>query len=148
MSTSHPLLRRAALTSGGLLLLLAENHHLLALLRVAEAGLSIPLDEILLRSQLSQLKWMLGHVSFALVGLTLPTTSAGLRAIRASLVWAQLSLGALTWAVADGPWLPGLIWVRYTALIAGFFGVAWMASAPRWPPANVAAAAAGSGAPG
>ena len=48
---------------------LTENHHLLSLLTLVEAGLPVPVEDIVLRSQLSQLKWMLGHVAFAFLGV-------------------------------------------------------------------------------
>ncbi len=106
---------------------LAENHHLLALLTLAEAGLPVPLEDILLRSQLSQLKWMLGHVAFAFLGVTLTLEGPLARLLRFALVYLQLPLGALTWAVPDGPWLPALVWLRYGSLISGFAAVAWLA---------------------
>jgi hypothetical protein len=132
---------------------LAENHHLLSLLTLAEAGLPVPVEDILLRSQLSQLKWMLGHVAFAFLGLTLTTEAPLVRQLRIALVYVQLPLGAITWAAPFGPWLPALVWLRYGALISGFAAVAWLASRPLHPvipprPASpVADAAAGSGAP-
>lgn len=110
---------------------LAENHHLLALLNLAEAGLPVPVEDILLRSQLSQLKWMLGHVAFAFLGLTIPLDTAFLRLLRGALIYLQLPLGALTWAAPDGPWLPVLVWLRYGSLISGFAAVAWLARTPR-----------------
>lgn len=132
---------------------LAENHHLLALLNLAEAGLPVPVEDILLRSQLSQLKWMLGHVAFAFLGLTLTIETPLARLLRFALVYVQLPLGALTWAVPDGPWLPVLVWLRYGALISGFAAVAWLASQRQpslslSPPVSPAdGGAVGSGAP-
>ena len=109
---------------------LAENHHLLSLLTLAEAGLPVPVEDILLRSQLSQLKWMLGHVAFAFLGLTLTLERPLARLLRFALVYVQLPLGALTWAASFGPWLPTLVWLRYGALISGFAAVTWLASRP------------------
>lgn len=132
---------------------LAENHHLLVLLNLAEAGLPVPVEDILRRSQLSQLKWMLGHVAFAFLGLTIALDTALLRLLRGALIYLQLPLGALTWAVPDGPWLPVLVWLRYGSLISGFAAVAWLARAPRLavsPPRSPAPdddGAVGSGAP-
>ncbi len=132
---------------------LTENHHLLSLLTLVEAGLPVPVEDIVLRSQLSQLKWMLGHVAFAFLGLTLSLETPLARLLRVALVYVQLPLGALTWAAPFGPWLPALVWLRYGALISGFAAVAWLASrpphavSPPRPASHVAAAAAGSGAP-
>jgi len=103
---------------------LAENHHILAMLRVAESGEAIPLGEILHRSGASQLKWMLGHLSFALVGVALPARDAMTRAFRASLVAWQLPIGALYWTL--DAWLPLLTWLRYGSLFAGFAAIAWL----------------------
>lgn len=132
---------------------LAENHHILSLLTLAEAGLPVPMEDILLRSQLSQLKWMLGHVAFAFLGVSLALGAPLARLLRFALVYVQLPLGALTWAASFGPWLPPLVWLRYGALISGFVAVAWLASrptqslsAPSGAPRD-ADAAAGSGAP-
>jgi hypothetical protein len=124
---------------------LEENHHLLALLRVAEAGLPVPLEDILRRSDLSQLKWMLGHASFALIGLAMQPKRMEAHLFRASLVFVQLPIGALTWVVTEGGLQTALIWVRYGSLIAGFVAVAWLSAAPR--PARDVAFASGSGAP-
>lgn len=125
---AHPLhlLALGASVAAGLLDL-AENHHLLALLRAAEGGETPPLEEILLRSQLSQLKWMLGHAAFALIGMTLAGRDVVSRVMHVSLVYVQLPLGAVTWAIADGPWLSALVWLRYAALVLGFYGVAFIA---------------------
>ena len=105
----------------------AHPLHLLALLRAAEGGETPPLEEILLRSQLSQLKWMLGHAAFALIGMTLAGRDVVSRVMHVSLVYVQLPLGAVTWAIADGPWLSALVWLRYAALVLGFYGVAFIA---------------------
>lgn len=125
---------------------LEENHHLLALLRAAETGALVPLDEILRRSDLSQLKWMLGHVAFALIGLAFRAERAEQRLFRASLLYVQLPLGAATWAVTFGPALTALVWLRYLALLAGFLMVARL-SGPKRAHARVDADAIGSGAP-
>lgn len=106
---------------------LAENHHLLSLLALAEAGLPVPVEDILLRSQLSQLKWMLGHVAFAFLGVSLTLDAPLAKVLRVALVFVQLPLGALTWAVPDGLWLPVLVWLRYGALVSGFASVAFLA---------------------
>lgn len=109
---------------------LEENHHLLSLLRLAEAGVAIPLEEVVRRSDLSQLKWMLGHVAFAMIGLSLAPRSQTARLFQSSLVCVQLPLGALTWAVTEGALLTTLVWVRYGALVSGFVMVAWLTSRP------------------
>jgi hypothetical protein len=125
---------------------LEENHHLLALLRLAETGALVPLDEILRRSDLSQLKWMLGHVAFALIGLALPAERTEQKVFRASLLYVQLPLGALTWVVPGGALLATLVWLRYFALLSGFLMVARLSARPR-APALSDDGAIGSGAP-
>lgn len=121
---------------------LAENHHLLAMLRLAEQGVSIPATEILRRSELSQLKWLLGHVGFALAGLSMEAKGPLARVVRGSLVLFQLPLGAAVW-IASGPLLTVLVWMRYGALVSGFFLLPRLASAHGTVSATAASAAAG-----
>jgi hypothetical protein len=99
---------------------LEENHHLLALLACAQQQLPIALDQILRRSDLSQLKWMLGHVAFVLAGISIVPRSAFERVFRATLIGWQLPVGALAWAVSSDAWDPVLLWTRYFAIFAGF----------------------------
>jgi hypothetical protein len=103
---------------------LEENHHLLAMLRVAEEGIAIPLQEIVRRTDLSQLKWMIGHLTFVFVGVSLQARDAVTRAFRASLVGWQLPIGVLCWTVSAPAWGPALAWARYLAVLAGFAVVA------------------------
>jgi hypothetical protein len=125
---------------------LVENHHILALLRAAERGLPVALDEIVRRSVGSQTKWLLGHVAFVLVGLAMPARSPAARAFRATLLFVQLPLGALCWAL-DGPaWQPVLQWSRYASFLSGFAMIAWLTRrAPA--PARADGVAAATGVP-
>lgn len=107
---------------------LAENHHLLALLRWVDAGQSIDAQDILRRSELSQLKWMLGHTAFVGIGILLPASPHPVRRLfRASLLFMQLPIGALAWAVEDPTWGAGLTWTRYGTFVSGFAIIGWLA---------------------
>lgn len=108
----------------------AENHHLLAMLRWAEAGQSIPVEEILHRSSFSQLKWMLGHAAFVAIGALLPASADFLRRVfRRSLLFVQLPIGAAAWTVVDPTAAAMLAWARYGAFVSGFALIAWFAHA-------------------
>ncbi len=133
---------------------LEENHHLLALARVADQGVAIPVEEILRRSSSSQLKWLLGHLTFVFVGVSLPGQGKLVRTLRTSLIAWQLPIGALTWVIEIWPWQSLLVWLRYGSFLAGFASMAWLtrngAALSRGPapaPAPSEAAAADSGAP-
>jgi hypothetical protein len=102
---------------------LEENHHILAMLRIAQHGVAIPLEAILRRTDLSQLKWMLGHLAFVLVGVVLAGRDALTRIFRISLIGLQLPVGALVWAIDDPTWHVVLVWARYVAFLAGFFTI-------------------------
>lgn len=109
---------------------LAENHHLLVLLRWVDAGQTIAVEEILRRSELSQLKWMLGHTAFVGFGVLLPPRQGPVRRLfRASLLFVQLPIGALAWAVDDPTWGALLIWARYGSFVTGFAVIGWLAYA-------------------
>lgn len=109
---------------------LAENHHLLTLLRWADLGEPIPAQEILRRSEFSQLKWMFGHVAFVGVGVLLPSARDPVRRLfRLSLLFTQLPIGALTWAVVDPTWGFVLTWARYATFAVGFAFIGWLAYA-------------------
>ncbi len=130
--SSEPSVRVVSLVAAGLALSggvldLAENHHLLALLRLAHTEVAIPVGEILARSEQSQLKWMLGHLAFALLAIVLPAADRWARAFRASLVGWQLPIGAITWALPEGPWVGPFVWLRYAAFLGGFAFIAWRA---------------------
>jgi hypothetical protein len=135
----------AASAAGGVLDL-EENHHILGMLRLAEAGEAIPLADILHRTDLSQLKWMLGHVAFVLGGVALRPRDSFERAFRASLVFVQLPIGALAWTVTEPGWAAGLLWARYASFLAGFMTIAWL-SRPAAGASRAAVVVAGSGAP-
>lgn len=118
----------AGLGAAAAVLDLAENHHLLTLVRWVDAGQAIPAEEILRRSELSQLKWLLGHTAFVGIGILLPSTRHPVRrGFRLSLLFAQLPIGALTWAVADPGWGPTLTWARYATFVIGFAIIGWLA---------------------
>jgi hypothetical protein len=120
----HALIAAGGVAAG--LLDLEENHHLLALARAAEASLPIELEEIVGRSVRSQLKWLIGHLTFVFVGLSLQGQSRIARVLRVSLIAWQLPVGALTWTVAVEPWQPLLVWLRYASFLAGFASIAWL----------------------
>ncbi len=124
---------------------LEENHHILAMLRMAENGLAIPIEQILRRTDLSQLKWMLGHLAFVLVGVAIAGRGSIMRSFRFSLIAVQLPLGALCWAVSSPTWQPVLFWARYLSFVSGFFLVAWLTRPNA--ETDVASDAVGSGAP-
>lgn len=106
----------------------AENHHLLALLRWAQLGQPIPPEEILQRSELSHLKWMLGHTAFVAIGILLPAPRNAIgRLFRGSLLFVQLPIGALAWAVDEPNVTFVLAWARYGTFISGFAIIAWLA---------------------
>jgi hypothetical protein len=141
MGPLHVLVMAGGVAAG--ILDLEENHHLLAMLRMVESGQTIPIGEIMHRTDLSQLKWMLGHVAFVMVGVAMPARDAVTRVFRFSLVAWQLPVGALCWAVEAPAWQPVLVWVRYLSLLGGFATVAWITRAS----ARAEGAAIGSGAP-
>lgn len=99
---------------------LEENHHLLILLELARQNLEIPLSEILARSDRSQLKWMIGHVGFVFAGLAIIPRTPVTKLLRVALVFVQLPVGALTWAVVAAPYHDALVLVRYLSVISGF----------------------------
>jgi hypothetical protein len=110
------------------LLDLHENHQLLTMLRWVELRMPLDAERILSRSDLSQLKWLVGHVTFVLVGLALPPTkNAAQRAFRASLLFVQLPIGVLGWCVASETATQALLWLRYGAFLSGFALIAWLA---------------------
>lgn len=142
-----PLLVIAGGVAGGVLDL-EENHHLLAMLRMAEADVAIPVADLMHRATLSPLKWMLGHLAFVLAGIGLHGKDPLTRVFRFSLLAVQLPIGALAWTVTSPGWATALQWARYVSFLAGFATLAWL-SRSRSEPGNAAVApsAAGSGAP-
>lgn len=105
---------------------LHENHELLALIRWVEGGGTAPADTIVARSELSQLKWMLGHLAFVLVGACWSGRGTLDRVLVVSLVFVQLPLGAATWALADPSSIAIATWARYVSFLAGFATIAWL----------------------
>ena len=116
----------AALGLAAGLLDLHENHELLALVRWVEGGGTVEAETIVTRSELSQLKWMLGHLAFVLVGACWSGRGLIDRILVVSLVFVQLPLGAATWALADPSWIAVATWARYASFLAGFATLAWL----------------------
>ncbi|MCB9647073.1 MAG: hypothetical protein H6730_10835 [Deltaproteobacteria bacterium] len=113
---------------GAGLLDLSENHQLLGLLRFAEQTVAIEAQTILARSDASQLKWLVGHLTFVLVGLSLPRGGELPRRMLAwSLVWFQLPIGALVWTVSQPELREGLVWARYASFLVGFVVISLLA---------------------
>ncbi len=124
-----PLIAAAGAVAAGVLDL-AENHHILGLLGVAELELTIPVTEVLRRAELSQLKWMVAHVSFVAAGVAMPRSGRRIaRLLRGSLIGVQLPIGAAAWVVVA----PGLVaavgWARLLAFVVGFALIAWIYAA-------------------
>lgn len=108
------------------LLDLHENHELLALIRWVESGGTVSAETIITRSELSQLKWMLGHLAFVLVGACWRERGTIDRVLVVSLVFVQLPLGAATWVLADPSSIAVATWARYGSFLAGFATIAWL----------------------
>lgn len=102
----------------------AENHHILAMLHQAQFGGVPDVHELILRENLSTLKWLLGHTAFFLVGWCLPTHNIWLRLFQLALIFVQLPVGALTLTVQDPSWSPILHLARLVNVMTGFFLVA------------------------
>jgi hypothetical protein len=94
-SPLHRIVLIAAVTGGALDLL--ENHHILAMIRTSELGILPSAGEIEAQMVASCTKWILGHIAFAMIGITLPARTPFLRAFRFSLVAMQLPMGVLAW---------------------------------------------------
>lgn len=103
-----------------------ENHHILAMLHQVQAGGVPDMGHLILRENLSSLKWLLGHAAFFLVGFCLPTHTIWLRLFQGALLFVQLPIGALALTVQDPVWTP--IWhlARLVNVMTGFFMVAWL----------------------
>lgn len=105
---------------------LQENHDILSMLRSAELSLTIGTDAIVARSDLSQLKWLLGHLAFVLAGVVWPSRATWVdRFLVFSLIALQMPVGVLVWTVEEGPWRDVLIWIRHASFVTGFFLIAW-----------------------
>lgn len=128
---------------------LEENHHLLSLLSLAEQGVALPLAELTHRADLSQLKWMLAHVTFVLLAFALPGRAPLRVGLRAALAWAQLPVGVLCWTLTAPALLLPLSLARYGNMLAGFLALAYLTARPEEPSRDALGddAAAGSGAP-
>lgn len=99
---------------------LIENHHVLGLLHLAEQGVAVEPGQWALREVTSSVKWMLGHLAFVLVGLSLPGTSLGWRGLRLAMVYVQLPVGALALAFLGTELGLVLGWARLVNVLAGF----------------------------
>lgn len=143
LARGRPDARHLLVIAGGVaagVLDLDENHHLLALVRLARDHVPIPVEQILRRTDLSQLKWMLGHLAFVLAGTLIPARDRLTKFFRATLIGWQLPIGALVWAVEDPHVSTLLVWMRYGAFVSGFAMIAWL-SRPRGGPLAEPAAA-------
>lgn len=143
-----------AIAVGGVaagLLDLHENHDLMSMLRWTELGGALSPESIVERSDLSQLKWMIGHLAFVGVGASWPRRDGWLdKVLVASLIGVQLPIGALVWTLSDPAWIEVAIWARYGSFLSGFAVIAWMAR-PRSVSRSAPLAALGeaaTGAPG
>lgn len=107
-----------------------ENHHILAMLHQVQSGGVPEMGHLILRENLSALKWLLGHTAFFLVGFCIPTHTIGLRLFQLALLLVQLPVGALALTVQDPVWTP--IWnlARLVNVMSGFFLVAWLFPSP------------------
>lgn len=101
-----------------------ENHHILAMLHQAQSGGIPDVHELILRENLSTLKWLMGHTAFFLVGWCLPTHNIGLRLFQLALIFVQLPVGALALTVQDPTWAPILNLARLINVMTGFLLVA------------------------
>ncbi|HET8869175.1 MAG TPA: hypothetical protein VFM48_01905 [Aquabacterium sp.] len=107
-----------------------ENHHILAMLHQAQTGGMPDYTELVLRENLSAMKWLLGHTAFFLAGWCLPTHTIPLRLFQFALLFVQLPIGALTLTVQDPAWAPVLNLMRLINVMTGFFLVAWLFPSP------------------
>ncbi|MBP7483811.1 MAG: hypothetical protein RLZZ369_145 [Pseudomonadota bacterium] len=103
-----------------------ENHHILAMLHQAQAGGVPDIGHLILRENLSALKWLLGHTAFFLVGFCLPTHTIWLRLFQLALLFVQLPVGALALTIQDPVWTPFWHLARLVNVMSGFFMVAWL----------------------
>ncbi len=108
-----------------------ENHHILAMIRMSELGFVPSAAEIEAQMVASSLKWIFGHVAFAMIGVVLEGRSRLTKAFRVSLVGIQLPLGVLPFVLASPRLLALVGWLRYGNLIAGFVLVAYLMSRSR-----------------
>jgi hypothetical protein len=130
------------------LLDLAENHHILTMLRAAESGLAPSAAEISAQMVASSLKWVLGHVAFAMVGLVIEARGPLARFFRLALVVVQLPIGVLVFTASDPRALAWLGWARYANVFSGFLVIAYLMSRNEGEPASAPdAVAGGSGEP-
>ncbi|MCC7546086.1 MAG: hypothetical protein IT506_11430 [Aquabacterium sp.] len=103
-----------------------ENHHILAMLHQAQAGGVPDIGHLILRENLSALKWLLGHTAFFLVGFCLPTHTIWLRLFQLALLFVQLPVGALALTIQAPVWTPFWHLARLVNVMSGFFMVAWL----------------------
>lgn len=103
-----------------------ENHHILAMLHQVQAGGVPDMGHLILRENLSTLKWLLGHTAFFLVGFCIPTPTLWHRLFQLALLFVQLPVGALALTVQDPVWTPVWHLARLVNVMSGFFLVAWL----------------------
>lgn len=108
------------------LLDLIENHHILAMIRAAETGFVPSPGEIEIQMVASSLKWVLGHIAFAMIGLNLRGKSPLVRGFRFALVAIQLPMGVLPFTLVSPGLLAVVGWARYGNLLVGFALLAYL----------------------
>lgn len=114
------------------LLDLMENHHVLSLLHAAEQGQAITYDAMVSREWLSSVKWLLGHVTFCLMGVALWFDAWPWKLFRFSLIGWQLPVGAAALALAGSPVGEWLGWLKLLNVMGGFLALATLP----WPRAS------------
>lgn len=111
-------------TAAGVLDLI-EDHRLLATLSAAAQGVFPTLAQLVEQQQLSQLKWMVGHLALVWLGIVLPARTWYDRLFKFALIVVQLVVGVAVFAVDDDAWRNELIRSRALNLGFGFAYLAW-----------------------
>lgn len=114
------------------LLDLIENHHVLALLRLVEQGGAVDPGTMVQRELLSSVKWVVGHIAFAMMGVALWFDSWAWRLFRGALIAVQLPVGVAALVLAGtaaGEWLG---WLKLLDVSLGFLALATLP----WPRAG------------
>ncbi len=102
----------------------AEDLHILTMLDGAIKGLAIYESQIALQTFLSALKFCASYLSLFLLAFILPSRTLPEKAIRYSLWFFQLPIGALVYAGPPELHVPMTI-LRFVFMISGFFLLAW-----------------------
>lgn len=123
VSWFHTLLLVFGLAAG--VLDLIEDQRLLATLSAAAQGVFPTLGQLADQQQVSQLKWMLGHLALVWLGIVLPARTWADRIFKFALIVIQLIVGAAVFVVNDDAWRNELIRARALNLGVGFAYLAW-----------------------